>query len=95
MRRANAPHCSTWRRACHEVYTVIVLQTRRTFVHVVTDVANMIKEGVKDILPVQGQAQRRRSSENVVLVDHRLCVRPGQLVCLGVALPVAIHTKAG
>ena len=52
------------------------------------------KEGVKDILPVQGQVQRRRSSENV-LVDHRLCVRRGQLVCMGVALPVVICTKAG
>ena len=76
---------------CH---TVIALQTWRTFVHVVADVANMIKEGVNDILLAQGQV-RRRSSENVVLVGHRLCVRPGQLLCMEVALPVAIRTKAG
>ena len=48
---------------CH---TVIALQTWLTFVHVVADVANMIKEGVNDILLAQGQVQRR-SSENVVL----------------------------
>ena len=77
--------------------TVIALQTWRTFVHVVADVANMIKEGVNDVLLAQGQVQRR-SSENVVLVNHKLCVRPGRLVCMGVALPVmavAIRTKAG
>ena len=57
-----------------------------------SDVANMIKEGMNDILLAQGQVQRR-SSENVVLVDHKLCVRSEQLVSMGVALPVAIHRK--
>ena len=38
---------------------------------------------------------RGGEGENVVLVDHRLCVRPGQPVCMGVALPAAIGTKAG
>ena len=75
---------------CH---TVIALQTWLTFVHVVADVANMIKEGVNDILLAQGQVQKR-SSENVVLVDHKLCVRPGQLVYIGAALPATIGTKA-
>jgi hypothetical protein len=56
-------------------------------------IVNMIKEDVNDILLAQAQVQRR-SSENVVLVDHRLCVRPGQLVCMGVVLPVAIGMKA-
>jgi hypothetical protein len=69
--------------------TVIALQTWRAFVHVVADIANMIKEGMNDILLAQRQVQRR-SSENVVLVDHRLCVRSEQLVSMGVALPVAI-----
>ena len=50
--------------------TVIALQTWRTFVHVVADVANMIKEGMNDILLAQEQV-KRRGSENVVLVDHR------------------------
>ena len=56
-------------------------------------IVNMIKEDVNDILLAQAQVQRR-SSENVVLVDHKLCVRPGQLVCMGVVLPVAIGMKA-
>jgi hypothetical protein len=63
--------------------------------YIVADVANTIKECVNDVLLVHGQVQRRRSSENVVLVDHGLCVRPGQPVCMGAALPVRIDTKAG
>ena len=56
---------------CH---TVIALQTQCTVVHVVTDDTNMIKECMDNVLLSHGQVQRR-SSENVVLVDHG-CVRP-------------------
>ena len=71
--------------------TVTALQTQRTFVHVVADDANTIKGGLNDVLLVQ----RRRASENVVLVNHELCVRTGQPICMGTTLPVAIGTKAG
>jgi hypothetical protein len=55
---------------CH---TVMALQTQCTFVHVVANVANTIKEGVDNVLLVHGHVQRRRSSEDAVLVDHELC----------------------
>ena len=76
MRRANAPHYGTKRRPCREAsYHSTPNTVYCTFVHIVANVSNTIKEGVNNILLVHGEAQRRRSSEDVVLVDRRLCVR--------------------
>ena len=52
--------------------------------HVVTYVTSMntIKKGVDNVLLVHRHVQRRRGSEDVVLVDRELCVRPGQPVCM-------------
>ena len=75
-------------------HTVIVLQTPCGFVHVVDNVAKPIKEGVDNVLLVHGHVQRRRSSEDVVLVDHELC-EAGAASLHGAALPVTIGTKEG
>ena len=75
-------------------HTVIALQTQCAFVHVVANVANTIKEGVNNVLLMYGHVQRRRSSEDVVLVDHKLC-EAGAASLHGAALPVMIGTKEG